>query len=301
MLAEYTKRADPSIESVDCPTWLDPALAEPGAVDLTVLNYHRGLHSRWTPTVLAEWKTRKRAKVIVVFHDTYEVHPPDDIAWKLLEVCDRMIVHEPCDLLQDMKKVRYWRQGVLDPDGTVWHWPRYSGVRPTVGTCGFAFPWKGFELLCGAAVRAGWGVRIVSHNATPEQIQSWKRLNPWVEVITGFAPAASVIASLTPCDATAFLYQCANTGTSGAIRLGIAAGKPLLAFRACRQMRDLFADSLGRESIHWLDAADDVASALRHMTLTRFDAGMVALREQESWRHLGQRYTNLYREVVGAV
>ena len=36
-----------------------------------------------------------------------------------------------------------------------------------------------------------------------------------------------MVAALSVCTATAFLYECHNSGTSGAIRLGIAALKPV--------------------------------------------------------------------------
>ncbi len=74
--------------------------------------------------------------------------------------------------------------------------------------------------------------------------------------VKGFVERRSVVAWLTACDATAFLYLNANTGTSGAIRMGIAARRPMLATDpdVCRQFRDLKDVGLSTGSgISWLD------------------------------------------------
>jgi len=265
------------------------------------------LHSRWTPNVVA----RIHGPKIVIFHDTQEVQP-DRLPWDLLDVCDAMIVHEPCDLLDDpqaraprltdndlynQRKVHYWRQGVPQPHGLEGRRNRYQPGRPIVGTCGFAFPWKGFELLCDAARLAGWGVSIYSHNATNEQIVDWAARNPWLYVSTEYDDTPMMIANLQTCDATAFLYQCSNSGTSGAIRLGIAAGKPLLATRGCRQFIDLWTDET--QVPRWITPdVRSVAEELCGLDPVRFDSKVVALRERDSWEHLGQKYAALYSQLV---
>jgi hypothetical protein len=304
MLMQYVQQADPEIEFVGDPAWLDPIRyfadspgGDPPRTDLVHLNYHRGLHSRWTPDVVS----RVGRKVVITFHDTYETQP-DRLPWDLLDACDAMIVHEPCDLyLSRGNKVHYWRQGVPEPNGTIGLPHRHRHVRPIVGTCGFAFPWKGFELLCDAAALVGWGVLICSHNATDAQVLDWQVRNPWVEVDRNYLSTPDLIARLSTCDATAFLYSCANSGTSGAIRLGIAAGKPLLATEGCRQFRDLMELEWGEHpgAVCWTSVdVSAVSRWLSCMPLGRFGPTVVALREQDSWRHLGKKYAALYRSLV---
>lgn len=299
--------------------WLDPEKFDRWDCDILHLNYHRGLHSQWTPEWLHD-NLRPGPKVVITFHDTYETQP-DNLPWALLDVCDAMIVHEPCDLQTGTAiplvaattspdvleiyaasrpraaKVHYWRQGVPDPV----HAPYPLGeaaLRPYVGTCGFAFPWKGFELLCDAAQQVGWGVLILSHNATDAQVKDWQARNPWVKVVRQYMPTERMVAMLAGCDATAFLYSCANSGTSGAIRLGIAAGKPLLATYGCRQFRDL-QEMQEATGIYFIDPdVPSVAKLLQNVQLLRFDPDIVALRERDSWRHLGAKYAALYRSLV---
>ncbi len=322
MLIYSVKDANPSVEIfyesrwVNPPTlfsdWLAQARGDGGPA-LFHLNYHRGLHSRWTPERVAE--LRAAVPVLITFHDTYETQP-DNLPWDLLRVCDVMVVHEPCDLAGVRvvngvvvrhsyqgeshsslgSKVKYWRQGVWE-SSQLGHPTHYGLVRPVVGTFGFNFPWKGFDLLCEAAKVAGWGVRILSHDATPEDSRRWEQLNPWVEVRTDYNTRDSVVAELRMCDATAFLYSCANSGTSGAIRFGIAAGKPVLATRGCRQFQDLATTDSG---VTWVDlTVANVADALRCLPLTRFDGDIVYFRQQDSWANLGVKYAALYQELAG--
>ncbi len=232
MLKQYVSAADPLVEFVSDPAWLDPLKGpDPYGWDIVHLNYHRALHSRWTPEVLGQKFPATNAKRVVTFHDTYAVQP-DRLPWDLLDVCDALIVHEPCDLTETVAgydgaalplypKVYYWRQGVpeLVPH-RAYEVPltlEYAH-RPYVGTCGFAFPWKGFELLCEAAASVGWGVLILSHNATEAQRATWEALNPWLKLVDRYLSTDGLIAALMQCDATAFLYGAQNSGTSGAIR-----------------------------------------------------------------------------------
>jgi hypothetical protein len=257
---------------------------------LVHLNYQASLHSRWTPEKVRAVQARG-IKVVITYHDTGV--PNSDQCQALHAVADRFIVHEPAD---DLPGAIYWRQGVPVHNNSVGDAP-FKGY-PTIGTVGFDFPWKNYDLLCEIAGELGWGVNLYTpkpllkerHQSLLERSRG--RLNVFVGETTG-----DIVAGLSECDATAFLYVTHNTGTSGAIRLGIAAKKPLIAFsvQANRQVRDLCDEG----AIHWCDTVEDVRYRLKTLTLSRFDPGIVALAEQDSWTHLGAKYAALYREVVG--
>lgn len=336
MLSAAVEQANPSITvAYGTEAQLDPANYEPVG-QILHLNYHRGLHSRWTPDVVAEIRERHRQKVVITFHDTFETQP-DDLPWRLADVADAMIVHEPCDLsnvlphMHDGKywvhrpgsrwalpaselvpKIHYWRQGVPHLSAApVFSHPRRH-ERPIVGTLGHDFPWKNYDLLCEAAKEAGWGVLIISPNATAERRAHWRAINPYVWTVGGAeivgVTDTEALQWLRGCDATAFLYTCANSGTSGAIRFGIAVGKPILAGFACRQFRDLAllsqeAADRGKPKcptgIIWtLPTVKEVAWDLSTLRLDRFDPAVVALREKDSWNVLGQKYADLYQELL---
>lgn len=294
---DHVTTADKAIQFEVNQAWLNPhnfgAENPITKFDLVHLNYHRGLHSQWTPEQIACFPD---LKFVITFHDTYE-YQPDNLPWELL-ACPNvraMVVHEPCDLERDTK-VHYWRQAVPQRTGLVAPHPDVfaGGWRPTLGTLGWDFPWKNYDMLAKVTGELGWNLRIVGSVAEPREAQLME-LNPRI-YFDGFVDAAMAVSCLESCDATAFLYTCANSGTSGAIRLGIAAGRPLLALRTCRQMRDL----LQGDAITWLDTLDELAPALLRVRLG-YDLRLIELAHRHSWLRAGGQYAALYREIAGTL
>ena len=244
-----------------------------GSLDLVHVNYHSALHSQWLPS---HFDALRRAKIptVVTWHDSGV--PNSDHCKSIHAVADAFVVHEPCE---DLPGARYWRQGVPEREDAV----QGSERRPIVGTVGFDFPWKNYNLLVDAARIAGWTTRIIA----PKEGH--------------FMDRRMVVSMLSGCDATAFLYNTHNTGTSGAIRQGIAARKPVIAscFPFGRQFRDLHADPLAARVITWVEPSlENVVAALSQVRIAPIDAGMVALAEQDSWARLGQKYAALYKELA---
>mgnify|MGYP003394030845 FL=1 len=298
-LKQAVEAADLEIEIVPHDAWLDPALAigewdhhEDPAVPVVVhLNYQAALHSRWTPGTIRALGY----PTLVTYHDTGV--PNADHCKAIIDAADAAVVHEPCDDLPE-GKTHYWRMGVPEYEG-FGHVSVAAATRPYLGTVGFPFPWKNYDELCRVTATVGWGLCLIAPGATEDDQQRWRGLNPWVEIHPTFLPQDEVIRRLRGCDATAFCYVCHNTGQSGAILQGIAAGKSVFAFETCRQFRALHADPLGSLTINWGQTFEDLAYWLRHGVCPgHFDSGIIALREQESWRHLGKKYAALYRDLV---
>jgi len=314
------------------PAWLDPRafIAQLDEIQeyqgplVVWLNYHAALHSRWG--VMQIERLRQQFPVVVTYHDTgvpnseqclniyhATVSPVHD---QLVQQ-GRFIVHEPC---ADLPNAIYIRQGIPD-----WHpptlfdqsaeyhpessfHPEYEPVwlvrngRPVLGTVGFPFPWKNYDLLAEATAEAGWSLLLLAPRATPLQIENWRRRNPWTAVKTEFLSQDQVVSYLAACDATAFLYMCANTGTSGAIRQGISFLKPVPATESCRQFRDLWEDlEVGRYAIRWLSdlSPKGIANALGHLPLGRLDTRIVRVAERDSWANQARQYAILFRQAAG--
>jgi hypothetical protein len=279
--------ADPTIRISPSTAALDPLAGDWTDVDLIHLNYHGALHSRWTPEVIAQVDR----PIVVTYHDTGV--PNSDRCKAVCAAADAFVVHEPYDDLPG--NGRYWRMGVPDrPAGVV-----SIGRRPRLGSIGFPFPWKHFDLLAEITARLGWDLRLIAPTATEAQCTGWRQANPRTEVYRDFLPHDQALAYLAACDATAFPYVCHNTGQSGAILQGVAARKPVIAFSTCRQFRALYADPVGRRAIRWAETVEDLERHLFYLQLARVDPATVALAEQDSWTRLGQKYAALYREVVG--
>lgn len=299
--------AAPDIQFSQDASWLNPdAFADTNPItqfNVIHLNYHRGLHSQWTP---ARIRCFPDLPFVITFHDTYE-RQPDSLAWDLL-ACHNvqfMVVHEECDLSgatahysNPLDKVRYLRQPCPNAEGRglAVRLPssfNYRGWRPTLGTLGFDFPWKNYSMLAHVTADLNWNLRIVGKVDTDRQLEL-SRVNPntWFD---GYVDEKyDAVALLSSCDATAFIYTCANSGTSGAIRVGMTAGRPLIAAKGCRQFRDLEGSKDGWP-ITWIDPNDAaLRDALQHVDGGGFHLGLIALAHEMSWAKAGPRYADLF-------
>jgi hypothetical protein len=304
MAMDAVRAADPTIqtqcsaEALD-PRWVWTTTFAPFP-DVIWLNYHRGLHSRWTLDEVAQLQQAGR-KVVITFHDTYGESAPDALTQALHDLADAFIVHEPCVGLDKQILIR---QGVPPYHGYMEYDYRLTNWRPVLGTAGFNFPWKNFDRLAEVTAEAGWAYVVYSNNATEADRERWTSANPYTQVFTGFLPTSVIVAGLAGCDATAFPYECANSGTSGAIRLGIAARKPVLAFSGCRQMRDLVLPAAGGPGAmpdpRIIRCANftHLHEYLQVLHIQRVDAGIVALATRDSWVNQGKKYAEVFRRVL---
>lgn len=301
-LREWVSYADPSIYFQPSAEALDPqhasvvSIIHEGAlscIDIVHLNYHRALHSLWSPNYVHQLQGNG-CKVVITWHDSVGENPPDQLTQDLCDLADAFIVHERC---VGLPKAVYWRMGVPELPHLEGEAHRDRQCRPILGTMGHDFPWKNWKELAGSAAEAGWGLLIYCPEMTPEHEQEIRSVNPWLEVRRGKAEP-DVLAGLAQCDATAFTFTCGNSGQSASILAGVAARKPLIAFYTCRQFRALFQDADEFHAVHWVETFDEIPGTLSEIRLERFHAPMVALAERESWRHLGKKYTDLYKSLL---
>ena len=215
-----------------------PSLLD-GRYDIVHVDHHAALHSGWKPEHVRAIQNQG-VKVVVTQHDTLETFTlMQERGFQDFRCADALVVHEPVEGL-DESNVHYIRQGV-PPGPTDFRLIGKHALyreRPIVGTVGFPFPWKNYDLLCSLTGEAEWGVLLIAPGATVEQCQRWQELNPMTEVIPQFLPRQEVVNYLGSCTATAFVYGTGNSGTTAALRLGIAARRPVIAFHS-RQTRDL--------------------------------------------------------------
>ena len=299
--AEQAKRAiekaDPGIEIVPYAAGLNPSVVEqlfdtPHNWDVIWLNHHRGLHSRWTPKAVAWAKTR--GKVLITFHDTFGENPPDDLCQQLHDLADAFVVHEPCVGLEKQILIRHGVPEIWLRQVELSHFKAYPD-QPLLGTVGFNFPWKNFDRIAEYSEKAGWALLILSNNATEKEEARWRRLNPHLHCVRKFLPQWEAVSYLAACDATIFAYECANSGTSGAIRQGLAARKPVIAWQ-CRQFRDL--NTYGGVSIHWCRGFDHLEETLWQIPIQRVDPGIAYLAHRDSWTNQGKKYAEIFRRLA---
>ena len=314
-IANYAQMLQEAIEPLDVEVIPDSAALDPhhpsilslrhdgaSGIDVLWLNYHAGLHSRWTPYVVAATAERTQLPIVITYHDTYRENTEQ--VKQLADIADVFIVHEP---VTDLPQARLIRQGIPRPErpsNSIRRYLAYPG-QPILGTAGFDFPWKNYDRLAEVTATAGWALMIASHNLTRDRRDQIQAINPyalfpqmWRTGGASFFNTQEIVSWLSGCTTTAWMYECANAGTSGAIRLGIAAMRPLAALRSCRQFRDLMEPGLLRDS--WIDTWGDLEAQLTH----GFSAsGMInhasaALYATDSWGEQAKKYAAVFREVV---
>jgi hypothetical protein len=292
-LIESVHAANQGITMIPSAEALDPnVLGQTPPVDILHLNYHRALHSRWTPDQVRRWQQSGPVKVVISWHDSWGELPPDQLSQDLCAVADAFIVHEPC---QGLEKAIYWRMGVpvYEGDGFKANW---AGARPVLGTVGFDFGWKNYDRLAEITAEVGWAFTIVAPEMAEARQDQLRAKNSHMEFHIGVVDPMP-IAYLRGCDATAFMYTCGNSGQSAAILQGIAARKPVYALETCRQFRALRCIE-NSYAIRWVETFEGLLDRLLDDDFPRLDSQIVALADQESWTRLGHKHAALYQRLV---
>ncbi len=186
-------------------------------------------------------------QVVVMMHGTNDARAPADRQISdivgALRGCDRLFVHALADVarLRAMgldDNVTMMSHGVL-PAETL---PQGGQGPVIIGSYGFFLPGKGLIDLIravGAVRAAGHDVRLRMTNAEYPQpisaeeiaqarlVVAREGLEDVVDIETAFLSDAETLARLQGCDLVVFPYQASGESASGAVRYGLAAGRPV--------------------------------------------------------------------------
>lgn len=290
------------------PSWNDYArIHETALCDIIHLNHHAALHATWRAPqidIVHAWGK----KIVVTQHDTFQsIALMQERGFPDFRGADALVVHEPVRGLTHGNGTGngnvYWiRQGIIaDPE---YHLvPRNSDIL-WAGTCGFPFPHKNIDTICMATHDAGWGILIIAPGATIEQCVRWTELNPHIEIIPTYLNRYEIVQHLSGCAATVFHPSTGGSGTTGPIRLGIAARKPVISTstKVNRQVRDLATCG----AICWADDRKEVADTLTRLATegiyyTKQQMEVMTLAMQDSWENVAAKYIQIYRGVLREV
>jgi hypothetical protein len=313
------EKADEGIEIDEFPDTGPGEVGRAEGYDVLHLNHHAALHSRWKREIIERLQGQD-CPVVVTQHDTFETAEiMRERNFEDFRGANLLVVHEPVEGLQTqglmrghMKEVGAFRAGahlgvkyLRQPvPAHLWTFrrprthPKWRGV---LGLCGFDFPWKGFEPAIRGTREADWGCLLFSPNITIDRAEELQQMHPTgLQIIPGWSSAGDIVKSLSACDATAFLYSTGNSGTSGAIRLGLAARRPLLATPGCRQHRDLAQSVAGSRAITWIqprvkDVADELGLLEAKPYWETRQRRIEELAEGDSWAQAGEVYAQAYR------
>ncbi|UOA33755.1 hypothetical protein DSM110093_03851 (plasmid) [Sulfitobacter sp. DSM 110093] len=188
-------------------------------------------------------------RVVVMLHGSNDARAPADRQLRqitsALRGCDRLLVHTSADMsrLREMgvaENVTLVPHGILVPAKAAALPARKGPI--VLGTYGFFLPGKGLvDLIDTIAVlrRRGHNVALRMINAEyPQPVSraeidlaqdrvAYHQIEDAVQINTEFTSDAVAMAALQDCDLIVFPYQSSAESASGAVRYGLASGRPV--------------------------------------------------------------------------
>jgi hypothetical protein len=287
-LAKHMPDTDVQFHILQRPQWnVDYLLSAAAHVDLFHLNYEPGLFTWLNATTIQQMKAAGKSKPFIL---TLHTSHAGDNRGPFTDLFDKVIVHE-----KTLDGFDFIPQGV--PTVTTSRNDPYNPF--IVGTVGFPFPWKGFDIVAQATAKLGLACRVIapkSHHWDAEGVARYLyTLNPELQVITDWLEQDQVIHKLRECSVNVFAYQGHPAGISGAVKLGVAAQRPLVV-TMCRQFRDMY--ETHPEELYIADPVnvDTVAEAIDLAIKERKFPN--ALYEENKWSVVVALYKQVYLDAL---
>lgn len=236
---------------------LDELLAQIDSLSLNmiVIQFNYGFFNFEAFSALLMKLIERRIRIVVTMHATIDPkHDPEKRLAKLipaLKLCDRLLVHSIHDLNRLkayglVDNVCLFPHGVVVPerilassDGSALN----IGKTITIGTYGFFLPNKGLlETIQAVHILRSRGLdyRLVMVNSqfpvevSAQEIEQARslirryKLEAYVELETSFLSDEESLRRLSRTDAIMYAYQGTGESASGAVRYGLASGKPVI-------------------------------------------------------------------------
>lgn len=249
-------------------------------------------------------------KVFITMHNTQDrslVFPSKRIEKAVdgLKTCSTVMVHSNSDV-QNLKNLGIEDNVVMIPHGI--YPPPKEGVETlqvngrVMATFGFLLPHKGqIELVEAFARLPGWDELLLlcatreGTGNTEKRIESIiqnNNLQSKVRLVTDFLDDDVAIATLAKCELLVFPYQKTNESASGAVRMGVAAGRPIAVTPI-----PIFDDIDGAIKLRGRTVDDIVASISQisdeDMNISK--DGIVQLRDSLQWEEIAKQIQELLR------
>jgi hypothetical protein len=280
--------------------WYDVTLSTGPKVpaEVIVVNWHNG-RINVAPTDMMKWQA-DGAKVIVILHNSWEaieLGPPE---LDILAVADCIVAHEPMQFRPEPKKFRYIKHGLT----AVKDLPEVNG--DSIGTAGFPFEWKRFDLVACAARDLGVTCRIAAPRHDSEETDRYVNgiighLGHLADVRRHWMSKEDVAKMLATCTLNIFWYESQDIrdqlGQSGSVLMGVAAGRPMIIspHRKFRVLREEYADEF-----YIAQTVDEVYRIARDIFCLPEERLRKPrrCREEMAWEQVGWHFHNLIEEMV---
>lgn len=300
-IAEYALELVHSLPEVEFEIIGRPFSANEAAgskADIVHLNYEPGLMGFWDAGLVQRLQGGGK-KVILTLHTSHAGNNCNSFTGAF----SRVIVHERTEEGFDYIPMGI-SEAVRSPSsfensGDI---PASIATRPSLGTAGFPFSWKGFWTVAEVARDMGLGLKAVipesPHGDAIHVKQQLLAIHPQAEIETSWMPRKETVEYLSECAVQVFAYSGGNCGISGAVRLGLATGKPTV-ITPCRQFRDLYEDYPDEIYLAVSAWKPDIQNAVTAAISANGSAKMPKrILQDMDWRRVGQMYKKIYDEVL---
>lgn len=170
------------------------------------------------------------SKIIVILQDTYDGFTLIG-SESPLNMADVLVAHEQVTsaIKTEVIPVGIWSVSELR-----------EPTEPKIGIAGFPFPWKNFDVTAEAARIHGVKCLLIAPTYEGVETDSYVKgiaghLNGLAEVHREWLDNEEVVRMLSTCTLNIFWYQSRDRadelGQSGSVRMGIAAGRPMIISR----------------------------------------------------------------------
>ena len=273
-------------------------------IDTVVIQHQPGLLRFAYLNELLLKLSEMEVKVFITMHNTRDrsvIFPSKRIEKVVegLKTCSTVMVHSKADV-ENLEKLGIAANVAMIPHG-IYPPPLQSAETlpfngRVLGTFGFLLPHKGqiqlveaFERLPGwdellllCATREGSGKMEKKINSLIKE----KGLEGRVKLVTDFLDDEVAIATLAKCELLAFPYQNTNESASGAVRMGVASGVPIVVSPI-----PIFDDIEGAIKMRGKSVDDIVASIsmLSEEDLKSSRKSITELRDSLQWSEVARR------------
>lgn len=254
--------------------------------DILHVNYEPGLF-RWLGAEHIAAAKAMGKRTVMTLHTSAEGNNRHGLS----AVFDRVVVHE-----QTTEGYTHIPEGV-----PVYKFSAVDGEDKganVIGTVGFPFSWKGFHQVAIASSLLGMGCVVIApespHADTYAMEAVCRAAQPSIQYIKDWLSDGATIEVLHDCAVNVFAYAGGNYGISGAVRLGLAAGRPIVCTRN-RQFRDLYAYE---NEVTFINSQDpnEIARGVQEALAKGVVPNQIL--KDMSWEVVGKQYQELYKSMM---
>lgn len=263
--------------------------------DAVIFNWHPARLS--VTAELARQVRCRGVKSILVLHNSFAheaVLDTDDI---LLAV-DRVVAHER---LLGIPKASFIPFGIPVVE------PLQEPEAHKIGTAGFPFLWKRFDVVAEAARNTGAKCLMIAPRSDMQETDDYMRgiaghLGDLAEIHREWLSEETVVRMLSSCTANIFWFESRSPddelGQSGSVRLGLAARRPIIISKH-RKLRTLVEYAEDEGEIYVAECEQEVYEMLNQIFAAPAHAQVPSrIIDEQGWPQAALRYWNLIQEVA---